>query len=781
MPTGNVILQLVRPGDGYTAVTTTNVPGGGSTVTQDLMMIPPNRYGKVSGRVMEADGVTGAANVRVQIAGEVLTGIDLYSRAYGQSVVGSTHTDREGHFSFDSIPTGPIDVRAFRQASYEQARVESHLQEGDEATLVLIFPGTGGTVRGLVRDAFSQPVPGATVAGGPTLTEADENGFFEIRGLPLGEYTIYAQSKSSPALGQVKVQTLGPKDVQEVVITLQPLGSVGGTVYQADGTTPVRSQTVQLWAEPNKGVLAETISDDRGVFRFDDYPLGNYSVRAVSRDHGDGGMTYTTLRYAGDRRDADIVFRGMGEIRGRVIQPNGTPVLSDVIVTGKVWRIFSSGEGEKGDLFLQFVRSVQSQVDEATAGQIEGALQSAGLSQPPSDFFMLVDESRLIASDARGPNGELTGEFRFSNGLAGSYKVAAFGPFLAPAEKQVEIPRTREPGRRRVDAGDVVLEPATGKVRGTVYMPDGKTPVGADVTVRIRSLDSSGSVMTATGGVRQPVLPEYSVTTDNNGRFYFPLVLRGRFTLNADTGTPERGLNAKSAGQIQTARFADDEGRRLLNVRLHGSANGVVPAGETLETEIRLLDAVGIRLKVVENDGSTPVPFARVTLRTASTLDADEEASMARVYTDKQGVVELFPVIEGRYSISAAQPLSPARGRSEGVVERETGRHQPLLSTLTLGAVTSAAGEVVKASVFGSVTGRVLQADGSAQTNPVQVTVKVAGASLLASTDDGGRFSLTDVPGGTLQIEAFEPFTARRGWRWRESTGRIRPRMSRCG
>lgn len=762
MPTGNVILQLVRPSDGYTAVTTVNLPGGGATVVQDLVMIPPNRYSRVSGRVLEADGVTGAANVKVQIAGEVLSGIDLYDRQYQQAVVGSILTDKNGNFAFEQVPTGPVEVRAFRQATYEQARAGSQLDEGKEQSLVLVFPGTGGTVRGLVRDALGNPVAGASVAGGPTLTEADGGGFFEIKGLPLGEYTIYAQGKESPALGQVKVRTLGPKDVQQVVITLQPLGSVSGTVYEADGDTPVRSQRVQLWAEPDKGVLAETLSDETGRFRFDNYPLGNYSVRAVRRDHGDGGMTYTGLRYAGDVRDADIRFRGIGEIRGRVVQTNGTPVLSDVIVTGKVWRVISSREGEKGDLFMEFVRSVQSQVDEGTARQIEDALQSAGLSQPPTDFFLLVDESRLIASNEKGPNGEVTGRFRLANALAGSYRVAAFGPFLAPAERTVEIPRTHDSRLRQVDAGDIRLEPATGKLAGTVYLPDGKTPVGAGVTVRVRSLDNSGSVMTATGGVSQPVLPEYSVTTDAKGRYTIPLVLRGRFTLLADTGVPPRGASAKSASDIRTDRFADEAGERVLNVRLYGSANGVLPADETLQADIRLLNAGGIRLRVVENDGKTPVPFAQVSVHTESALDADEEAELARVFANKAGELELYPLIEGRFSVQAKQPLSPARGRADGVIPAAAPADSPLMTTLTLGAVTTADGAVIKAKVFGKVTGQVLKADGNAQTNPVQVTVKVAGASLLASTDDQGRFEVTDVPGGGLLIEAFEPFTARR-------------------
>ena len=43
-------------------------------------------------------------------------------------------------------------------------------------------------------------------------------------------------------------------------------------------------------------------------------------------------------------------------------------------------------------------------------------------------------------------------------------KVAAFGPFLAPAEIAGEIPKTTQVSERRVDVGDVVLEPATSQV-----------------------------------------------------------------------------------------------------------------------------------------------------------------------------------------------------------------------------------------------------------------------------------------------------------------------------
>lgn len=760
---GNVILNVIRPSDGHTAVTTVNLPAAGTTTTQDLMMMPPNRFGRVSGRVLEADGERGAANVLVQIAGRVLTGVSIYERTYGHGVVGATNTDANGQFEFDNVPTGDIEVRAFRQETYEQAAAKSLLEPNAEQTVTLLFPGTGGTVRGLVRDAFGQPVPHAKVAGGPTMTEADEKGLFVIERLPLGRHRIYAQAPDAPALGQVDVQSIGPGDVQTVVVTLEPTGSVVGTVYRADGETPAVGQKVQLWVEPDRGVMAEATADADGRFAFEGYPVGEYSVRAVAADRGDGGMAFTAIRFAGDSRDADIVFRGLGSIAGRVVQSNGTPALTDVIVRRKVWRIVKDEGTELQQAYRDVIETVKEQSDERTAKQIDKMMQETGAAASGAEFFMLVDESKLLKSDVAGPGGEVTGGFRIDRVLAGPFTVAAFGPFLAPAEVSGEIPSRVPAPARAVDVGDVVLTPATGVVRGTVFLPDGNTPVGAGVVVRLRSLDSSGSVMTARGAVEQPVLPEIDVETDESGRFEFPLVLRGRVVLSADTGVPDTAVAARAGAEIDANRFADDAGKRVLNVRLYAQGGGVVPAGETLDVDLRLANAASVKVKVVDADGRTPVPQAEISLRTASTLDADEEEGFARLTTDANGEIELYPVIEGDFSIGARLPGSPARGRAAGSVpDRSAAGHQVSV-TVQLGAVTTAAGDVIPAAAFGSVEGVVLRADGAPLDNPAQVTVTAGGLRILATTIEGGRFVVPDVPVGAVVVEAFEPFTARRG------------------
>jgi hypothetical protein len=753
---GNVALTAVRPSDGLTGVTTLNLASSGARVQADLVLFPPFRFGTVTGRVLEADGITPAASVPVQLAAQVLTEVSLSGeRASRLGAIATAVTGAAGEFRFENVPAGDVAVRAIRQATFEQADAASVLVGGGVADLLLALPGGGGTVRGIVRDALGNVVPFATVAGGPTLTRADANGAFEILGLPLGRFTVYGQGFDSPALGQVEVTTTGPDDLQEIVITLQPVGSIRGTVFEADGSTRRAGQKVQLWVEEEGGggVIAEAFSDAAGDFAFDRYPVGRYSLRAIAPGSGtlDGGMTYSEIRFAGDVRDADVVFRGLGEIRGRVIQSNGTPVITDVIVTRKVWKIVvDTGPVDNAALGLAALQQFARVSELAEA--VRASIVDNALDQPAPEFFLLVDEFAAVRSDELGPGGEVTGRFSFAPATGGPFTLAAFGPFLSPAEVRSEIPRTTDPAERIVDVGDIVLEPATSRVEGTVFLPDGVTPAGPDVLVRIRSLDDSGSVATSAGSESQ-VLPEYSVATDADGRFEFPLVLRGGFALTADTGVPDPALRADTPAEMQTEVAA------ALNVRLFGRAGGVAPRGGSVVADIRLEDVAGVRARVVDADGVTPVEGARLELVTQSGLDEDP----APAFTDATGEVSFFPVPEGSFSLALRLTGDPRRAAATGSVPIDPPNGLEIPVVLQLGAVTTSSGQIVAAQRFGRVEGTVRRADLAPLASPAQVVVSSAGISILTTSGPDGRYAADSVPGGFVRVDVLEPLTARRG------------------
>src|SRR5690606_14944645 len=159
-------------------------------------------------------------------------------RIEGTGLIGPATTDESGGFRLENVPAGAVRGVAPRAASVEEAEAREIVPEGGTARVQIVLPGTGGTVRGLVIDAFGNPVSGALVAGGTTLTNAGDDGRFEIRNLPRGTVTVYGQGLDSPALGTVKVTTTGPNDEQEIVIVLEPVGTVTGTVPRAGESRP---------------------------------------------------------------------------------------------------------------------------------------------------------------------------------------------------------------------------------------------------------------------------------------------------------------------------------------------------------------------------------------------------------------------------------------------------------------------------------------------------------------------------------------------------------------
>src|SRR5207245_6912539 len=113
----------------------------------------------------------------------------------------------------------------------------------------------------------------------------------------------------------------------------------------------------------------------------------------------------------------------------------------------------------------------------------------------------------------------------------------------------------------------VVLQlQATSAVKGVVFRPDGVTPVGPNVVVAFTSATLGGD----------PNNP-FTVTTDAQGAYLFPLVNPGSFTVTA-TDTVS-GLTGRSDGTVDAGATANVKIRLLgkgpVKVSVSGS-NGVI-------------------------------------------------------------------------------------------------------------------------------------------------------------------------------------------------------------
>ncbi|MBE0657610.1 MAG: carboxypeptidase regulatory-like domain-containing protein [Bryobacteraceae bacterium] len=154
----------------------------------------------IAGRVVEA--VTGAPMARTTVR------INDYS---GRSVVATTQTTAEGEFRFDGLARGKYSLYAENQA-YGTQLFGTKLRGARYGSAVAVGPGLdsehlvfqmipGGVIKGVVRDADSDPTPRMHLvayrlmgqlnrAEGVQAASTNDRGEYRFHGLPQGRYIV---------------------------------------------------------------------------------------------------------------------------------------------------------------------------------------------------------------------------------------------------------------------------------------------------------------------------------------------------------------------------------------------------------------------------------------------------------------------------------------------------------------------------------------------------------------------------------------------------------------
>ena len=185
-----------------------------------------------------------------------------------------------------------------------------------------------------------------------------------------------------------------------------------------------------------------------------------------------------------------------------------------------------------------------------------------------------------------------TGAYEFDDVWTGPFTVRAAGQF-SPEPIAIEGVM---PGPGQTVTVDLRLQP-TSRLTGTVFESDGFTPVtNRQISLRFHS-DAVVVFCTEdaqTGDSECTSIPqgiqEAFAATDAEGRFSFPLVNAGPFTLTAtDEGT------ANATGKVATIK-------------------GTVRPGDVVDLSLRLLGRAPVTVRVFRSDGSTPVNGATVEL-----------------------------------------------------------------------------------------------------------------------------------------------------------------------
>jgi protocatechuate 3,4-dioxygenase beta subunit len=626
----------------------------------------------------------------------------------------TANTDSTGFFTITKIPSGLGALIGVAQG----VRTNQYFNGTSVAVPPVANAVTNlGTIRlGVSNAALSGNIvtsQGTVVAGaivqitpstGATQTAtSDAAGHYQIQSLAAGTFVVIATDPSTGLRGRASGGLAsGQSAVANVV--LSPSGTIKGTVFKADGKTPVGAGAgVSL----SGATTASTQTDAQGGYLLDFIGLGNFTID-VTDGTGNHGRTTGDLTATSQVAVANVSYLGRGTVTGTVSDSNGNPVANAAVtvssssIFGGAQSAISNTQGHysvSGIFLGAFLVTAQVQSTQQS-GQASGSMGSDGQTVTVN----------LSLSGAGSFNGAI---FRHDGVTA----VPGAKVTLSPSGLSIFADAQGRYQLNLVPIGTYtlnVLDPSTGDkatAAGTIHSQ------GDAQTVNV-SLNGQGTVVvTVNDGANNPVAgAPITLTsqmfgdvlqgaTGSNGTFSFGRVAAGSFF-----------VNAQNPGN-----------------QLSGSTTGTVTAQGTSNVTVTLQTAGSIRGTVFKADGVTPVANISVTLTSAST--ASQQTTSAG-----DGSYQFSVVPTGTYTLQAADGSGTVR------------------ATLT-GVTVSSQGSITTKNILliglGTVAGQVQNPDGSAAagaTVVLQSQVSGFNQPFSALSDIGGNYSITGVPIGSFSV-----------------------------
>ncbi len=696
--------------------------------------------GSITGQVYDVDGVSTLSGVQVR----------LISRQKG--LISQTISQADGSFLFDAVPKmdGPFILDAFTDGRL-RARVPDNIFLPDQDLINQdIQLSSVGVVRGFVRDTQNNVYPGSRVTVQSLVglnisfdAVADEQGYFVLPGVPLGEFSLSAVSPEG-RLGTAQGAISQDAEVVDLDVTVLTDNLVG-TVYERDGITPVPAGVTVYLAPTQTGTVfsyqdnpdaVSTVTDSQGNYSFQITAANDYYVQAESGLNRGRTRAVVVNLNPSQPLEADVVFLAKGTVSGVVTGASGNPI-EDAIV-----RVRTAGAFDV-DRFTLTDSNGFYMIEGVFAGNltvvaVDQVSETSGVRYERLDFEgdqvtvnITLASSGTVRGQVLNVDGSVVNQpikltvtsnlFDFAEVTIpdGSFYQVDFVP-LGDIRVIAEVISTGNKGSKttRLDFADEVKDldvsmVGLGQIR--VQLTDEFDTAVADARVTVQT------------GI--PFESTQELLSDASGSVVFDRVFAGDFLVTAD-----KSMNFGS---------------------LSGSQFGTLLPDESLDVAIQMETvAVGqINGVVYQSDGVTPVAAGYVVkMLPEPFIDAYVTT------TNASGYYEFPQVNEGVYNITAMGFYSvdgcPSRDRVRGRVT---------------GATISFQDQIVNADIQligqGQVFGQVLNPDLQPAPN-INVTLTSAdplfgpsfacgnGITYFTSTDASGNYSFNDIPPGLFSIRA---------------------------
>ncbi|MCC6232403.1 MAG: carboxypeptidase regulatory-like domain-containing protein, partial [Verrucomicrobiales bacterium] len=656
----------------------------------------PVRTGVIAGWVTED---TGAAHVgaRVFVA-------RLITSAGADEVSGSVETDQDGAFRLQGIPEGPWMIVAVSSDGTRRTEVRStSVTAGTSVDLQLEFERTA-VVRGVVRLWEGTPAPRARVGGGSRVVVTDDQGRFELPGVPPGLRTLIAglDGPDTPdgitrtASAQVRIQ---PGANDSVEFRLPARGRIRGVVYDASGERRVPGVRVSI---PQPAGFLWVLANSNGEYEFNGLGLGGYLVSAPS----------PPVKVKADEL-ASQAISALGEAQ------RGGSVDEAAALVGQLANLYA--QGSLGRL--------------TTTPFTPG---SWGFNTTQIDY----DGQTVVANVRYLPSGRLSGTVVNHQDvpIGAEVKVTAFGP-------------TKNGGAGMVEIGPFGSDPESGQWSASGFLT-GPYRVGASSPLLVGQANAEG-VLSPEAPARTNVLLRFPPQAEVTGRLT-GLVLDAQGTAISNAAvhidfTPDYVISTDTEGRFDTqlrlpARTYRVVATNLVTGALAGASIDLV-GGITNFVTLRMLDRGTARIRVLRANGQ-PAANAEVTLTRLQFPSPSTESAV----TDAEGMAVLGDLWEGEWSVAATALEGVSRSHGLASLNLEPLRTNEV--QVTLGA-------------SGTVTGTFVEANTGRPIEGAQVTLRFGSAigavAATAPTRAQGIFEIQGLPLGQYAVSARNPVNGRVG------------------
>ena len=697
-------------------------------------------------------------------------------------------TDSEGRFRLEGLPASPQRLRV-EGAGILTAEVRL-VDPAGPAVRILVARET--SIAGRVVGLDGRPASGVTVhvlgrAGAPPVERATaDDGTFEVGGLPEGRYRVFATAGewAAPA---APVDRLGGGPHAPITLVLVPAAHLRGRVIDATGGGGLPAQVTLVPEDPDLPPRTARAGAD-GRFELEGVPFGRVTATA----HAPGYVSGEAIRFEALSDHAPVIHLERGAIAsGRVVDASGAPVEGALVLARGEGGGADGREVSEASLARRAGEGAAEPASGASGGWQGGGFTASGLPFIPRGELGVVKgplpfppppgagpfrvaapvaEREAAAAPDLPVDPELAprlrtgadGRFRITGLARGRWRVFASHPLRAGGQS---APLEVDPGGE-VEGIEIVL--GAGLVlHGQVVDERGVAVVGATVTARPR--DGAAAVALTGPGGRYRVGPvggavtlevtgpgiagasrpiaapaagarlierEENITVGRTdaaleGSVHDPggFAVRGARVSLAGGGPSAAAATTDEAGRFRLDGVA--AGRHRVRIEHPDHPAAEIEARTGLGNRLELPLGGALRATVREGGTGAPLPGARVTAR-------GPDGARAAGVAGPDGAVELAPLAAGRWTVEAS---APGHARASARVE-----------VSAAGAARSIAAAEVRLELVrvATIAGVVRDHRGE---RAAGVEISIAGSPVRVTSDELGRFRISDAPSGSISLE----------------------------